>query len=73
MGGDNQKIYIADHRLSKPQELIQVDSINKIKNIKCFSENSLGVIDNESLYFFDPRKGNLVSMLVHNIGKVNNY
>jgi hypothetical protein len=71
LAAENQKIYIADHRMNKPQELTEVDTLNKIRNIECFSENSLNVIDDENLFFLDPRKGGLVSVLVHNIGELN--
>lgn len=70
MAGEDQKIYLADQRMAKVQQFIELDSINRIRNVKCFESKTLAVIDDESLFMLEPRKGELMSMVVHNMGRV---
>lgn len=70
MSGDDARIYLADNRMPKPKLLSELDTINRIRNLKQYSEDSLAAIDNEGVFFFDCRNGKLRSLLVHNISKI---
>ena len=68
LAGEDKNIYVGDPRTKKPQHLAEVDTVNKIRNLKGFGTNSLAVAEDEAIFFLDTRKGELVSLLVHNIG-----
>jgi hypothetical protein len=67
MAGTDNNIYLADNRVKKPQLLLEIDSTNRLRNLKQFAGDSLAVADDECIYFIDPKKGGLMSLLVHNI------
>lgn len=61
-------IYVADPREGVLHRFAEVDSGNRVRNLKSLGANSLAAIDDESLFLMDLRKGGLVSLLVHSLG-----
>lgn len=56
--------------MGKVQQFVELDSANRIRNVKCFQSNTLAAIDDECLFLLDPRKGELVSLVVHSNGRL---